>query len=258
MRYNRSEALYYPSNQQVGASAQSASVPVQVQLLGADGRGRHAYEQFIHRAYSAAYGADLTQFMPTLMGLRAADGQLLAALGYRAASEGPLFLETYLEQPIETVLSARLAAFGTDITRDQVVEVGNLATVSSGGARWLIIALTAYLQGAGYDWVVFTAVRSLRNSFEKLGLKLIPLGPARQDRLTAEAVAQWGSYYDAAPQVVAVNVHHTYGVLDRYLRLEQTVRVLCRLWQRAYVAGAAKLAGSIRGVPFGSLLAETK
>ena len=47
--------------------------------------------------------------------------------------------------------------------------MGNLATVSSGGARWLIIALTAYLQGAGYDWVVFTAVRSLRNSFEKPG-----------------------------------------------------------------------------------------
>ena len=87
-------------------------------------------------------------------------------------------LEQYLEQPIEKVLSVKINYEASEISRNTIVEVGNLAAHHAGGTRWLIIALTAYLQGAGYDWVAFTSVPSLRNSFRKLGLKLFSLGPA--------------------------------------------------------------------------------
>ena len=51
----------------------------------------------------------------------------------------------------------------------------------------------------------------------------------------------WGDYYAHGPQVVAVNVHHTFGVLDRYLRVERAAAMLQTLWCRAHALGALRL-----------------
>lgn len=196
-------------------------------------------EQFIHDVYAQQYAADIQHFMPMLMGLYGRSGSYLAALGIRLASAGPLFLERYLDQPVETMISEVTHSDQSEISRDTIVEVGNLAAHHAGGTRWLIIALTAYLQGAGYDWVAFTSVPSLRNSFRKLGLKLYSLGPAEQHRLPNDEQIHWGSYYESNPVVIAVNVHHTYGVLERLLRFEQALTALQHIWQQSFAFGHA-------------------
>lgn len=217
------------------------AVPMAARLVGAADTGRHGLEQFIRDIFHSHYGARVRNCMPQLLELAAIDGRLLAALGLRPAGSETLFLETYLEQAVEHQLGAALAPLGINVRREQIMEVGNLAASHAGGARWLIIALTAYLQGAGYDWVVFTALPGLRNSFRKLGLHMIPLGPARLERLPARQQSDWGRYYDGGPEVVAVNVHHTYGVLDRHLRMERTAQALHTLWRAAYSLGTAGL-----------------
>lgn len=202
---------------------------------------RAGLEQFIRDVFRAHYGARVRSCMPKLLGLAADDGQVLAALGLRAADRDTLFLETYLDQPVEQALGHALAPLGMAVRREQIMEVGNLAASHAGGARWLIIALTAYLQGAGYDWVVFTALPGLRNSFRKLGLHMIALGSASLQRLPLDQQADWGNYYEGGPEVVAVNVHHTYGVLDRHLRTERAVQALHKLWRAAYGLGTDSL-----------------
>ena len=129
--------------------------------------------------------------MPILLGLRDHSGEYVAALGMRHAENTPLFLEHYLDQPVEEVLSNILRAEPGEISRRSIVEIGNLAAEHAGGSRWLIVALTAYLQGAGYDWVVFTGVQSLRNSFRKLGLKLFPLAQAELDAGLQRRSVNW-------------------------------------------------------------------
>lgn len=218
-------------------SEQQAATPVTVKLLVEQDTERNALQQFIHAVYDRQYAADIQHFMPVLLGLRESSGNYAAALGMRHAAEGELFLEHYLDQPVEEALMATVRAEPGEISRNSIIEVGNLAASHAGGTRWLIIALTAYLQGAGYDWVVFTGVQSLRNSFRKLGLKLFPLAPALLSRLPQEEQDQWGSYYETRPEVMAINVHHTFGVLERLLRFEQAMTALQYIWQQSFLFG---------------------
>lgn len=223
--------------------------PVQAYLLGPGDTRRTEHESFIHDVFARIYQADVRHYMPTLMGLRTEDGDLMAALGLRFGAEGRLFLECYLDAPVEAVMSRSPTLAGVTPNRERIVEVGNLAAVSAGGTRSLIIALAAYLQGAAYDWVVFTAVPSLANSFRRLGLGMIELGEARRERLPAEERARWGRYYEGRPRVVAVNVPHTYGVLERTLRLPGPQQTLARVWGSAFAEGL-RHTGT---VPVGSL-----
>lgn len=155
-------------------------------------------EAFIRAVFARHYGAEVSSFAPDLM-LLEQGGRTLAATGWRAAGAGPLFLERYLDQPIEAAL-ARLA--GQAVRRERIVEVGNLAAIRPGSSLHVILELGAYLDRQGYEWVVFTATRELIGIFTRLGLPPLALAPAEPARLGAEAAA-WGRYYDTAPIVVA-------------------------------------------------------
>ena len=167
---------------------QSPSTPAQ----------RADLEGFIARRFERAYGAKLTHFLPNLLGLPAADGGWQAAVGYAGAAGAPLFLEQYLDHPVEEVLAQRL---GRPVARASVVEVGNLAAVRAGLGRVVIPALAARLRHHGFEIAVFTATRELRNAFERLMLGPLVLAPAEPARLRTDRAA-WGSYYAHAPVVM--------------------------------------------------------
>jgi hypothetical protein len=177
--------------------------PVPLELVHAGDQDRAALEAFIRAVFARVYGARVSQFMPRLIGLRGAKGRLVAALGMRTGASGPLFLEQYLEGPVERLLEAQA---GSAVTRAGIIELGNLAAEHPGSARGLIMNLALCLHQAGFAWVVFTITPSLVNSFRRLGLELICLGPARPDRLAPEAQAEWGSYYTTGPMVYAAHI----------------------------------------------------
>jgi hypothetical protein len=219
--------------------ASAERTPQRVDILGPHCTQRAEVEAFIHRDYARAYDADIRHFLPWLMHLRSGDGTLRAALGFRRAQPGPLFLEQYLDQPIEAALGARIA---DTVTRARLIEVGNLAVAEAGGARWLIAALTAYLKAAGFDWAVFTGVTALRNAFARLGVTLTTLAPADVARLPLAERGQWGRYYDTAPMVVAANVHQSYAALWQSLGLAEQRHRLRPMWDSAYTVGRATAA----------------
>jgi hypothetical protein len=220
-------------------SSNQLSMPARVTLISEQSSERTPIQEFIHTVYAKQFAADIHQFMPLLMGLQSSTGSYQAALGLRLATDGPLFLEQYFDQAIEDRISEATDYSANEITRASIVEVGNLAAHHAGGTRMLIIALTAYLQGAGYDWVAFTSIVSLRNSFHKLGLKLYSLGHAELHRLPETEHKHWGRYYEKRPMVMLVNVHHTYGVLERLLRFEQALATLRHIWQQSFEFGHA-------------------
>jgi len=167
-------------------------------LVGPDSPERAETEAFIAAVYRARYGAELAHFLPQLLAYRDAAGRLTAAVGWRGATHGRLFVETYLDGHAEDALSAALAV---PVARGSLVEVGNFAAVSAGDARTVIVDVTRLLHAAGLRWVLFTATRQLRNAFERLGLVPTPLAPARPDRLP-DGGAHWGSYYQTQPQLM--------------------------------------------------------
>src|SRR5512134_1873805 len=130
-------------------------------------------EQFIGARFEQAHGARITQFSPYLLGVRDALDRWCAAAGYTPAAGRRLFLEQYLDAPVEQLLAGR------GVARASIVEVGHLAATTAGMGRALIPLLARHLHRLGYEWVVFTATRELRNSFRRLGLN--PLRLARAD-----------------------------------------------------------------------------
>ncbi len=156
------------------------------------------------------HGASIKHFLPRLLSLRNEQNELVAAFGMRAASTDKLFLENYLDEPIEEVLRRRL---GVHVERHDIIEVGNLSSSYPGATRKLIVAATSLIHQEGYKWVVFTGTTAVRNGFNRLGIKTVEIGNARVNNLSEDDRALWGSYYENAPMVIAGNVELGFKML---------------------------------------------
>lgn len=161
---------------------------------------RARVERLIQSVFAAHFDARITAWAPHLVSLEHR-GEIVAAAGYRSARQ-PLYLERYLAQPVEQALAA---AAGIDVAREQIAEVGHLASVRAGSSPALMVALGHDLAASGFRWVVSTATRELRRIFARLGVRGLVLGAADPRRL-GRAAADWGRYYEHAPLVLAVDI----------------------------------------------------
>jgi len=213
------------------ASRRLIDVPTSVHLQGPLTDDRSEAESFVRQAFLTAYAARIEQFLPTLMALRNGSGRLLAVLGLRNPGNERLFLEQYLDQPVEQVLAKAVAC---PVDRSELIEVGNFAVGAAGGGRWLITALTAYLHATGRSWAVFTCGPMLRNAFDRLGIELVDLAVADPGCLTPDESLRWGSYYDHKPRVMAANVSQSHALLSALYEKECALSLL---WMGALQAG---------------------
>jgi hypothetical protein len=191
---------------------------------------RNDFEAFIQERFRKAHNADVRHFMPELFGLNDGAGTLCAVAGIRLATSGRLFLENYLDDPIEHQVHA---AAGRPVDRQGIVEVGNLAASNLGSARISIITITWLLAMGGLEWVAFTGNTGLVNSFNRLGLRPVTLCEADPLRLGDERYA-WGSYYETQPSVHVGDIRSGFlhlskmGLFERFglpLTLEQSCYV---------------------------------
>lgn len=194
--------------------------------------GRERVESMVRRVFRQSYGACVSEFYPRLLAFE--DGTVMhAVVGLRTADDDERFFsERYLDTPIEQRLRDLT---GTCVARAGIAEIGNLAFASTGQARWLIAAITAYLYAADYRWVLFTAVTPLYNAFRRLGLAPLHVAPADPARL-ADGGRSWGSYYSLNPQVWAGDVRAGFRALHSDMPYNHSV--LQQLWQTAMIEGA--------------------
>ncbi len=180
---------------------------------GQEGRGE--VEQFIAEAFSHHYDARIASFMPELVTLKRS-GRIEAASGYRAAVDGPLFLEQYLNYPIEVCVSD---VAGRDVSRLGIIEVGQMAANQPGAGTSLMLRLARFLASEGNDWMAFTATAELRDIIIRLGVPLITLAEADPARLGTGA-AVWGRYYAHRPLVVCASLETAARRLAQAAKLE--------------------------------------
>ena len=169
---------------------------------------RYAVEALIATVYRRRYSAQPTELAPMLVSLSSAHGPVAAA-GYRPARTGRLFLERYLDRPIEHWLPANEQA---PITRSAIVEVGHLAAMRAGEGRRLMYPLACHLADEGYSWVVSTVTRELRQLFLRLGITPLAVGAADPRALGDDRV-HWGRYFEHQPVVVAGHLALAIGSL---------------------------------------------
>lgn len=180
------------------AAATAGPGQIRTCAVAADSPRRDEAEGFIRAVFRRHYDAHVPCFAPNLLLIEEQD-RVIAAAGWRGGNQKPLFLERYLDEPVEQLLE-RLS--GQRLVRERLVEVGHLASEKPGGSLHVILALAQHLARSGYEWVVFTATSELVRIFTRLGLPLLALAAADPARLGDEA-RDWGRYYDTQPVVVA-------------------------------------------------------
>jgi hypothetical protein len=181
---------------------------LQLQPVRAGDTGRDELEAYVRDRFATKHGAAVRSFMPTLVSFRDRQGELRGVAGLRGAEESRLYLEQYLDRPIERVLADSLSsppgarAAARMVRRDEIVEVGNLAGASCRAAVRMVAQLPVYLMSRRYSWIVFTATSALRQILEGFGAPLIELGRADPGSVAGTPDA-WGRYYETDPRVFA-------------------------------------------------------
>jgi hypothetical protein len=196
---------------------------------------RSRVEAFIEDIYARSYRSLIARHYPTLMNVHDECGSVIAAIGLRPADEGRLFLESYLKQSVETVISE---AIGFPVPRDKIVEIGNLASAGKGASVFLFVTLAAYLRQQGLTYAVVTATKSLRGSFALFGFefRLATADPA----VLPDSGASWGSYYRNDPRVVVGAIQPAFAKLEPYLPIEHNGD-LARLFARLHPYHSASI-----------------
>lgn len=190
----------------------SMNIQAPYQLLFASNEQEaNKLQQYIQREYSREFNASIPHFLPHLLGLYRADGVLVGACGLNRGDAGELYLERYLDAPIEAVIATQT---GHSVLRDRLVEIGNFACSESGNARIMFAAICRLLCENQLDYVVFTGTQKLRNIFHRLNLKPLELAPALANLLGEDALA-WGEYYQSQPCVMVGDLNQGRQVLSK-------------------------------------------
>jgi len=190
-----------------------ASMP-DFQLYTAGSVSRKTVEDYIRDQFSVIYEAKISSFMPYLITMNC-EGAISATAGMRPADQQPLFLEQYLEQPIEQSLSIQTR---TTISRHHIVEIGNLAATRRGSSQLLFLILTGLLAQTQFKWIVFTGNQQIAKSLQRLGVDLHNLGNADPDQLSLNRQSDWGSYYQGNPHVFCANIGQGKNAMDSSLK----------------------------------------
>ncbi|WP_444920207.1 thermostable hemolysin [Microbulbifer sp. CnH-101-G] len=184
--------------------------------------GHSRVQGFIAQKFADTYGAQVNQFAPLLLSAWQ-ESAFSSALGLRRADSGPLFLEQYLDQPVEQ----EIAAFsGSPVRRTEIVEIGNLISTSRGGSQMLFLMLFELFAAAGVHWAIYTATAEVRGLLQKLVGRQTVLCEADGRRL-GDNLNEWGRYYESAPAVTAIDMVAEHRALLANPRTRETL-LACR------------------------------
>lgn len=166
-------------------------------------------QELICRRYAEAFGAAVTPIHSRYLASNRTS-RPLAALGYTRASEGPLFLERYLDEPIETAIGR---ATGRYVTRERIVELGNLASCDSRALVRLWHSAANELSGST-EFAAATLTAPLRAMFARMGLPFTPIVLASHERAGS---TEWGRYYELDPWVCVGDVDEGRAAIEHFI-----------------------------------------
>lgn len=166
-------------------------------VIDHDSVERSSLEARIRTGFGNHFGACISGFMPKFAYYEHHSGAG-GVIGIRNAAEERLFLEDYLEDSIEGVVTT---AAGTTVERCQIVEVGQFVVDDRDIVGAFFQDLVPFLIEQGYDWICFTGTGRVRSLLRRVGFhgKSVAIAdPASIDN----ASDAWGSYYEHDPVVV--------------------------------------------------------
>lgn len=121
-----------------------------------------------------------------------------ACAGISYPENGKLFLEQYLDGPVEEILSARVGEF---VDRRDILQVSSIASTRTAAGMELVRALPLIFACLGRPYAAMTTTSRLAAAMQRIGIVFHPLCEADGSRLPATELARWGTYYETRPVV---------------------------------------------------------
>lgn len=193
-------------------------------IHGVSSPERSELEAYIARQFDEIYHAQITGYMPKLLSMRC-NGQCSAVAGLRSAADASLFIERYLDQPIEVELAA---CSDVPTVRRNIIEVGNLVATHRGASQLFFTVLVAVAKAADIQWAVFSATNRVARILRKMNFVCHLLARSDPARLGSD-VSLWGRYYDSDPVVLAVDIEATVARLRESLLADAAMRLFGRV-----------------------------
>jgi len=182
---------------------------------------RLAVEAYIAQHFEREYGAQIFSFLPMLITMQCKT-KYSSAMGIRSATQSTLFLEQYLNKPIEVMINH---ISKKSFHRHEIVEIGNLVATQRGASHLMFILVAAALIRTNVKWMVFTATPQVTKILARLKFKTITLCEADQSKLQAQETStkQWGKYYKSRPIVLAGDLSQTQRLISNNRVISQVV-----------------------------------
>jgi hypothetical protein len=162
-----------------------------------DSVARASLESRIRSGFGMHFDACIEGFMPSFVHYRHASGAT-GVLGIRRAADEPLFLESYLNVPVESIIAE---VTGTSPGRDRIAEVGQFVVDDRDIVGSFFRDLVPFLIENEFDWVCFTGTDRIRALLARIGFHGLPIARAEKTRVCHSA-DRWGRYYDFDPIVI--------------------------------------------------------
>lgn len=162
-----------------------------------DSEERALLEARIRSGFGMHFDACIAGFMPRFAHYRHRSGAT-GVIGVRRAADGPLFLESYLNAPVEAIVEGTT---GEAVTRDRIAEVGQFVVDDRDIVTSFFRDLVPFLKENGFDWVCFTGTDRIRALLARIGFRGLPLAQADEARVLGSG-DHWGRYYDFDPVVI--------------------------------------------------------
>jgi len=176
---------------------------------------RLGLEARVRSGFGRHFNACIEGFMPDLAVYRHARGAS-GVIGIRSAGDEPLFLESYLDDPVETVIHL---ASGESVRRDEVAEVGQFVVEDRDIVADFFRDLVPFLRSRGHTWICFTGTNRIRALIARIGFAGFPVTTASLNRVSDNR-NHWGSYYDHDPIVIVGKLSDPRGHWFRQVRPE--------------------------------------
>lgn len=161
-------------------------------------------KQFIKDKFKNQYNADISITYPYIASIKDYTG-ILCAAGFRFAKNEKLFLEQYLDCPIENKIG---------VERSKIVEIGNLAVDDFTKLFQFLSEISVFLIDNEVDIVCITATEKLSRILQRRDIKGHILTDAKQDSLQTSD-ENWGAYYATKPKV------YTFSLKENIKKLEE-------------------------------------
>ena len=194
----------------VPSSTQSRKGARGLALLSDESQGRERVEAFIKDKYYNVHQAELEEFLPLILGVLK-ENLPVCAVGLRPGQHRPMFLEQYLDAPIEQLVAG---VCHRPVERCSLIEIGNLAIAGSGYGPVLMTLIAAALQRAGFEWMVFTVTTHVERLIRRLGFNPVYLAHASKDKLKKDA-SSWGRYYENNPKVMVGDLKTAQAIIEK-------------------------------------------